>query len=147
MSSHHPKGVLFQLAQVRHDRDEYVLDTFFVQRKGKMVMINDIMALLRSKNYGDHMLPQEFGALRLAFLAPALSFDLHLPHADRDLCRAKFRDWDRFEKRLTYVGIVISPFSCKSFRQFRSPRSRQTCTVGVPLIELGQCFTLRAPMQ
>src|SRR2546429_447452 len=28
---HHPKGVLFQLAQVRHDRDEDVLDALFVK--------------------------------------------------------------------------------------------------------------------
>src|SRR3984893_3787177 len=117
---HHPKGVLFQLAQVRHDRDEYVLDAFFVQREGKMVMINDIMALLRSKNYGDHVLAQEFGALGVAFLTPALSFDLHLPHADRDLCRPKFHDWDRVEKRLTYVGHCHLPISCKAFRKFQS---------------------------
>ena len=30
---HHPKGVLLELAQVRHDRDEYVLDTLIVKRK------------------------------------------------------------------------------------------------------------------
>src|SRR3984893_12704856 len=101
---HHPKGVLFKLAQVCDDRDEYVLDALFVKREGKMVMIDDIMALLRSENYGNHMLAQEFGAFRVALLAPVLSFGLHLPHADCDLCRAKFRDRDRIEKRLTYAG-------------------------------------------
>src|SRR5262249_55471124 len=101
---HHPKGVLLELAQVRHDGDEYVLNAFIVKRKRKMVMIDDIMVLLRSEDYGDHMFAQEFGALRGAFLAPALSFEVHLAHADRDLRRAKFRDRDWLEKRLTCVG-------------------------------------------
>ena len=60
------------------------------------------------------MLAQEFGALGVAFLTPALSFGLHLPHADRDLCRAKFRDWDRIEKRLTYVGHRHLPIFLQS---------------------------------
>ena len=101
---HNPKGVLFQLAKVRHDRDEYVLDALSVKREGKMVMIDDIMTLLRTKNDGDHMFAQEFGAFRGSLLLPMLSFGLHLSHTDRDLCRAKFRDRYRIETRLTYVG-------------------------------------------
>jgi hypothetical protein len=86
-----------------------------VKREGKMVMINDVMALLRSENYGDHMLAQEFGAFRVSLLAPMLSFGLHLPQADGDLCRVKFRDRDWIKKRLTYVGhrhrlILTKPF-------------------------------------
>src|ERR1700730_739256 len=100
---HNPKGVHFQLAQVRHDRDEYLLDALFVKREGKMVMIDDIMALLRSENYGNHMLAQEFGAFRVALLAPVLSFGLHFPQADRDLCRAKFHDWHGVETPLTDI--------------------------------------------
>jgi hypothetical protein len=122
---HHPKGVLFQLGEVRHDRDKYGLDAFFVKREGKMVMINDIMALLRSENYRNHMLAKEFGALGVAFLAPALSFRLYLPHADRDLCRTKVRDWDRIEKRLTYVGHRYLLMFLRNFRQFQSHQQLQ----------------------
>src|SRR5262249_5780273 len=69
-----------------------------------MVVIDDIMALLRSENDGDHMFAQEFGALCCAFLAPALSLGLHVAHADRDLRRAKVRDRNWLEKRLAYVA-------------------------------------------
>ena len=82
---HNPKGVLFQLAQIRHDRDEYVLDALFVKREGKMVVIDHVMALLRSENYGNHMLAQEFGAFRVALLAPVLSFGLHFPELSLNL--------------------------------------------------------------
>ena len=88
-----------------------------------MVMINDVMALLRSENYGDHMLAQEFGAFRVSLLAPVLSFGLNLPHADRDLCRAKFRDRDWIKKRLTYVGHCRLLILAKSFGGF-SPAPR-----------------------
>jgi hypothetical protein len=50
------------------------------------------------------MLAQKFGAFRVSLLAPVLSFGFHLSHADRDLCRAKLRDWDRIEKWLTCIG-------------------------------------------
>src|SRR5262245_60422638 len=69
-----------------------------------MVVIDDIMALLRSENDRDHMFAQEFGALCGAFLAPALSLGLHLAHADRDLRRAKVRDRNWLEKGLAYVA-------------------------------------------
>ena len=102
-----------------------------MEREGKVVVINDIVALLGSENDRDHMLAQEFGALRVAFLTPALSFHLHLPHADGDLCRTKFRDWDRMEKRLT-SGIVISLFSCIDFRQFQSPSAPPVADSSAP---------------
>jgi hypothetical protein len=50
------------------------------------------------------MSAQKFGAFCGAFLAPALSFGFHLAQADCDLRRAKFRDRDRLEKRLTCVA-------------------------------------------
>src|ERR1700676_3699334 len=46
----------------------YFLDALFVKREGKMVVIDHVMALLRSENYGNHMLAQEFGAFRVALL-------------------------------------------------------------------------------
>src|SRR5262245_61497444 len=129
---HHPKGVLLQLAQVRHDCDEYVLDTFIVKRKGKMVVIDDIMALLRSKNYGDHVVAQEFGTFCGALLAPALSLSLDLTQADGDLCPTKFRNRHWLEKRLTCVWHrYLSSRFCETLRQLQH-RDKQSTPLAHP---------------
>jgi hypothetical protein len=104
-----------QLAQFAMTVTSMSLTPFFVQREGEMVMIDDVMALLRSKNYGDHVLAQEFGALGVAFLTPALSFDLHL-RMPTVICVGRSSmigtGWRSGSRTL---GIVISPFLAKPF--------------------------------
>ncbi len=100
MVEHGPESIAIELLQIRDDFDQHVFHALIVQRQRQVMMIDDVVALFRPEDDGDHMLPEEFGLLVRGVLAPLLALFLHLPHADGDLRRPQTLDRNGFEDGL-----------------------------------------------
>jgi len=75
-----PKGFLIKLAEICNDGHKHVVDAFLMKCQSEMVVINSVMAALRSKDHGDHVFAKKFGTSVLALLAPMLSLGSDLAH-------------------------------------------------------------------
>jgi hypothetical protein len=76
------------------------------------MMIDDVVALLRPEDDGDHVLPEELAFRIRVVLAPFLALFLHLPHADGDLRRPQTLDRNGFEDGLAdddHVRLLPDP--------------------------------------
>src|SRR6185437_12275854 len=74
-----------------------------------MMMIEDVVALVRSVHDGDHMLADGVFLLRLLHLLEALDLVLDLDHAHRHLRRTQIQDLDRVNPRLAWTGHDLKP--------------------------------------
>jgi hypothetical protein len=50
-----------------------------------MMVINDVMPVLWTKDHGDHMFAEKFVTFLSAFITPMLAFGFDLTHADGNL--------------------------------------------------------------
>src|SRR6185437_4984612 len=74
-----------------------------------MMMIDDVVALVRSVHDGDHMLADGVFLLRLLHLLEALDLVLDLDHTHRHLRRTQIQDFDRVNPRLAWTGHDLKP--------------------------------------
>src|SRR6185437_2179326 len=74
-----------------------------------MMMIDDVVALVRSVHDGDHMLADRVFLLRLLHLLEALDLVLDLDHAHRHLRRTQIQDFDRVNPRLAWTRHDLKP--------------------------------------
>src|SRR5215471_543710 len=89
-----------------------------------MVVINDVVPILGSKNHGNEVFAEELLTLALAFGPPLLALSRDLAHANRDLRRAEIRDRYRPEKRFADVnhGVLLQlSETADALCGFRSP--------------------------
>src|SRR5215469_5235334 len=101
-----PEGIAIEVAQIRNDGDSHLLDTLVEQCTCKMMVINDVMPVLWTKDHGDHMFAEKLLGLVCALSTPTLAFDLDLAHPDGDLRRTEVQNGDGLKKRLTDGGHV-----------------------------------------
>src|SRR6516165_2057945 len=62
-----------------------------------MMVIDDVMPVLWTKDHGDHMFAEKLGSFLFALVTPALALLLDLPNADRHLGRAQVCDRNGLE--------------------------------------------------
>src|SRR5439155_16995719 len=60
---HDPKCVAFEHAEICNHRNHHLLHTFFLKSACKVMVIDDIVAFLWTKDHRDHMSAEKFGAL------------------------------------------------------------------------------------
>src|SRR5262249_29195959 len=77
-----PKKILIEVAQIGNDCDSYLLDTLIMQCTCKMMVINDVMPVLWTKDHRDHMFAEKLVTLFCTFSTPMLAFGFYLTHPD-----------------------------------------------------------------
>src|ERR1700704_5157347 len=109
---HAPERVTIDHGEVSDDGHENVLDAFIVKRARQMVVVDHVVALVRSQNHWDHMFAQK---LRLLFLRrvvpPALALFLNLSHSDGHLRRMQREYWNRMEDQFARIRHDLKPIT------------------------------------
>src|ERR1700691_1536902 len=96
---HRPEHIPIQRAQIESHGHGQFLDTLLMQSKREMMMVDDVVPVLWTKNHRDDMLAEEPFAFLCAGLAPALALGLNFAHADRDLRWTQIGNGDRSHHR------------------------------------------------
>src|SRR6185437_15569377 len=81
-----------------------IFDALLVQGSRQMVMVDDVVALVRSHHDRNHVLADHLALLVRFLLAKPHALLLDLAHADGHLRRAQIEDWDRVDFRLAGTG-------------------------------------------
>ena len=105
-----PERIGLKLAQVGNDGDQHVLHPLLVERERQMVMIDDVVALLRTPHDRDHVAAEILADLLRFLVAKALALVIDLAHADRHLGRPQAFDRYRFNDRVAGIGHGSAPF-------------------------------------
>src|SRR5262249_18215136 len=77
---HAPKGVLLDHSEVADHGHQNVLDAFVMQCAGEMMMVDYVMALVRTDDDRDHVLADHLALLLCLLLPQALALLPALPH-------------------------------------------------------------------
>src|SRR5215472_2926972 len=113
-----PKGIAIELAQIRNDGDRYIFDSLVMQCTCKMMMINDVMPVLRTKYHWNHVFAEKLFALLFTFITPTLAFGFDLTHPNSNLCWTQIHYGHRFKKWFTDSGHVrLLPRRCANIER------------------------------
>src|SRR6202023_4332997 len=114
---HPPERLALHHGEIADHGDQNVLDAFLVKRARQMMMVDDVVALVRSENHRDHMSAEKLALcfLRLVLLpvlAQALALFLHLPQSDSHLRRTQREDWNSMKDRFARIRHGLKPLVC-----------------------------------
>src|SRR5271165_6194283 len=76
-----------------------------------MMMIDDVIALLRTPHDRNHVAADKLAHLLSLLAVQAFALVLDLAHADRHLGRPQTLDWYRLSNRIAWIGHGSAPFS------------------------------------
>ena len=94
-----PERLPREMRQIGNDRHQNRLNPLAVERKSKVMMIDDIMSSTWPQDDWDHMSAQESPAFMSLYAPPMGAFRCHLAHADGDLRWSQIKDRDRIQNR------------------------------------------------
>lgn len=89
------------MLKTSNNRDQNRLDPLTMKGKGKVVMVDDIVAPTRPLDDRDHMSPQKGPAFVPLDALPMGALCLNLAHTDGDLRWSQIKDRDRMQNRFS----------------------------------------------
>src|ERR1700691_2508303 len=112
---HRPKRVTIQSAEVVTNDDRHLFDPLLMQGAGKVMMIDDIRALLRAQDYRNDMLAEKLLIFLRAQFAPAFPFVQDLAHANGNLRGPQISDGNCRYQRFADYGHISRPLTLNRY--------------------------------
>jgi hypothetical protein len=144
-----PKRFFVDLAQIGHDGNEHVLPALLMERKGEVMVIDNVVVLLGPQDYGYHVGLEKLQFLFRTFRSPEFPFGFNLAHADGYLRGSQLVDVHWLECRLPnydHIRLLYAPgTSGHPPHRKASSLPSHVITLPHPIIASSEQITARHP--